>query len=101
DALDAHVVATLQLPLLRAAGIVLPHEGGAPVGESRDNLRTLGQRCHHFYGCKVETRGLSSVIVRNHALRRLPVPLRRMRCALLCRAWRLLSIAPRGQRETH
>jgi hypothetical protein len=44
---------------------------------------------------------VSSVIVRSRALRRLPVPLRRVRRPLLGGEGRLLSIAARGQREAH
>ena len=93
----------MKLPsaILRSGSLILSHERGPAVGERRDELRAIGQRCHHFCGCKVETCGLSSVIVRSRALRRLPVPVRRVRRALLRRERRLLSIAARSQREAH
>src|SRR5205807_7933258 len=96
-----NVIAKLSRPILRSGGFVLAHERGPTVRKRGNELGALRQRGHHFCGCKVETCGLSSVIVRSGALRRLPVPVRRVRRALLRRERRLLSIAARSQREAH
>ena len=69
--------------------------------ERCDDVGAFGQPSHNLCGCKVETCSRGWFIVRNGALWRFPVPVRRVRCAVLGGAGRFIPVLARGQREAH